>query len=107
MTTLNAFLTKYSDLAGHDLATCSQEELGKGLWTTSLEYDNDPSYVHVGFVDATFTLLPRADVVNRQIAALRQEQQRVRAEAAVSDTRIEAQINSLLAIEGAATEVQP
>jgi len=59
----------------------------------------------VGHADVTFTLLPRADVVTRQVACLRAEASKIKAEAGAAVTRIEAQINSLLAIEGAATEV--
>lgn len=105
MTTLNAYLTKYSILKGTDLHAESHDRLADGLWVTPHDYSNDPDYLLVGTAEVQITLMPRADVVNTQVVALRRQAENIKAEAGVAVMRIEQQINSLLAIEGAATEV--
>lgn len=106
MATINVYLTKYSSLRGADIHAATQDELAKGLWFTWHEFKDDPDYVLVGTADVTVNLMPRADVVSTQIACLRKQQQTIRAESQAADMRIERQINSLLAIENAASEVQ-
>lgn len=106
MTTLNAYLTKYCGLNGVDVHTVDHDTLARCLNFTSHKFDNDPEWVLVGTAEVTVTLMPRADVVNTQVAVLRKQAENIKAEAGAAVTRIEQQINSLLAIENA-TEVQP
>lgn len=106
MTTLNAYLSKYSELRGDDLHKTNHDALARGLWITHHDFGGDPDYVLVGTVEVAITLLPNADIVNTQVVALRAQAEKIKAEAGVAVMRIEQQINSLLAIENA-TEVQP
>jgi hypothetical protein len=103
-TKLNCYLSEYSSLRGQDLSKCTPEQLAKGLHHTS-HFFSDMNYVLVGHADVTVTLLPRGEAINRQVVSLRKQQTKIRAEAQAAANRIEQQINSLLAIEGAATEV--
>ena len=105
MTTLNAYLTKYSSLKSADLHAQTHDTLARELWLSPHDHTDDADYVIVGTADVQVHLMPRADVINTQVASLRQQAENIKAEAGVAVMRIEQQINSLLAIEGAATEV--
>lgn len=105
MTTLNVYLTKYSARRSDDLHAVGADKLADGLFFTAHTFSNDADYVLVGTAKVTISLLPRAEVVSTQLKALREQQQTIRAEAHVAAQRIEQAINSLLAIEGAASEV--
>ena len=107
MATLNAYLTKYGSLHGADLHKAKPDDLASGLFfSDGVWADEDPDYLLVGTAEITVSLKPREDVVKNQIAVLRKQQSDIRAMAEKESTRIEQQINSLLAIEGAANEVQ-
>ena len=104
MTTLNVYLSKYSVHRNADLATLDHETLASDLYITCHEF-KDTDYLLVGTAEVAVTLLPRADVLNGQIKNLRAQIEETRREAGVKVLQLERQINSLLAIEGAAQEI--
>ena len=105
-TTLNAYLTPASALQGRDLHTATPEQLAQYLYFSQVEPGacTPDGWVHVGTADIAVTLKPRAEYVSTQVAALRQRQRNLRAEAGAEDARLEREINSLLCIEGAVSE---
>jgi hypothetical protein len=98
MTTLNAYLSKYSGLRGTDLHKVEPDELARGLWFTTHDYGNDKDYVLVGTAEVTVTLMPQDAIVSTQIVALRAQQDNIKATAYAQTVEIERQIQSLLAI---------
>lgn len=56
-------------------------------------------YIMVGTAAIEITLFPKKEVTNRAVASLRKQQKHVLATAQAEATRIEGQIQSLLAIE--------
>ena len=101
---LYAYMNRWCELRGQDLHTLPHDKL-ESLHFNRHDWTNDPDYTLVGHAEVQVTLLPRAECVGRQVATLRAQQQKLRAESEAQVTRIEQQINSLLCIEGAATEV--
>lgn len=55
-------------------------------------------YMYVGDVDIAVTLLPKKTVTSNAVATLRKQKQKLQADTAAECTRIDAQIQSLLAI---------
>ena len=105
MSTLNVYVSQYSHLKGADLHAETQESLAQGLIVTTANFTAEQGYTLVGSAEVNITLFPRAEMVARQVDALRKEIEDTRMQAGVRCLQLERQINSLLCIEGAASEV--
>ena len=97
---LNVYLSKYSAHKASELHAIDHDALLRATHiATSYELREADGYTLVGTAEAQVTLFPPAECISRQVASLRSEQTKLRAESEAAVTRIEKQINSLLAIE--------
>ena len=96
---LNVYLSKYSAHKASELHALDHDALLKATHLTPAEWPTNEGYTLVGTAEAQVTLFPPAECISRQVASLRSEQTKLRAESEAAVTRIEKQINSLLAIE--------
>ena len=104
MSTLYAYLTKYSALTGVDLHSATKEQLVSGLHFSSLDMAAE-GWVKVGEAEVQVTLYSRAEVVGTAVSNLRKQITETKTQAGAQVLLLERQINSLLCIEGAASEV--
>lgn len=94
---LKAFLSPYSNVGPGDLD--SPNILGNlSFISGDGEYHIKNGYTHVGSAEISFTKLDHEKIVENKIEGLRQEAQAIRAEATAKVTRLEAHIQTLLAI---------
>ena len=106
--TINAFLSKYGELSADMLHTATPEELARNLVVSPHDYTAGSTagdYILVGKAEVSITLFPRAEVVSGQVAALRKQIDDERRDSGLRLLRLERQINNLLCIENAASEV--
>ena len=107
MSKLNAYLPKYSSLAGADLHAATHDQLANNLTFSNGDWiKTDADYALVGTVEVTVTLLPREEAVQRHVVALRAQQANIRAAAHAQTVELERQINSLLAITHDSTSTE-
>jgi hypothetical protein len=94
---LNAYIGPYCNVKLHELKDTKPEQL---MMLSYLKTDLQPGngYTLVGSVIGTLNLLPVADVAEDRIALLKQRQQELRAKSEAEVTRLEGEIQSLLAI---------
>ena len=102
--TIFAHLSPYSMLAGTDLHAATHDQLARNLYFSPHE-NMAADWLKVGTAQVVVTLAPRADVIAATVAELRRQIEEARADAGVKCMKLEQQINSLLCIENAATEV--
>ena len=81
MSRIYAYITEYSEARGQDLHTMPADKLVPALAYSSSPNMNGMGWLKVGTATVTVHLDPRAEVVGNAVAALRQEQAKVRAEA--------------------------
>ena len=91
--TIGVWMTPYNTLTAEQLR---DEKCIRTLQYTA--YNMAPEWIKVGTAEITVTLSTDADITNSAIAALRAEQQTIRADAEVNVQQIEQRIQSLLAI---------
>jgi len=106
MSRLNVYQSKYSSLQGADLTTLTNDHLARGLYITAHDFSDDKDHVLVGYAEVQITLMPRAEVVSAQVAALRKQIEDEKLRSGMRLLELDRQINSLLCIEGAASEVK-
>lgn len=89
-----AYVTQYSSITPKDIQEGNRvDELCFGSWK------NPPDgWTCVGDAEITFTPVDNKTLVDNKVQALRSEAASIRAEAAAKVTRIETQIQNLLAI---------
>ena len=91
--TITAWMTPYNTLNADQLRD------PKCIHQLSYSHHNmAPEWIKVGTAEVTLTLETDADITNNAIAALRVEQQQVRADAEIKAQKIERRIQTLLAI---------
>lgn len=97
-TTLNVVASNYCAFTPEDYATKDGHTLGQGLayWPTSYSIDN--GFSKVGTAEVTITLHDPDDLIANKVEALRAEKQQTLADAQAKATRLESQIQQLLAI---------
>ena len=105
MSKMYVYLTQYSRLQGKDLHAQTAEQLAEGTHLSSSPDMSGDGWVKVGEAQVQFALYPRADVVADLVAGYREQITKTHAAAGAVVLRLEGQINSLLCIEGAASEV--
>lgn len=94
--TLGVYISKYSELTPANIHNASNEDLAKG--TALFAFNGPKEWTRVGTAQVTFSLDCYQDMVASKVQALCAEQKEVLAEAQATSTRIEEQIQSLLAI---------
>ena len=97
MATLTAYLA-HSWRTPAELAGLSQDELASSLHFTAHDMSGSAGWTEVGSAEITVTLKSHADMVNDTITALREAKRELLAKAEAESTRIEGQIQKLLAI---------
>ena len=97
-TTLNVVASQHCEFTLEDYATKDAQELAQRLsyWPTHWDIDGGGSLV--GTAEVTITLHDADDLIANKVAALRAEKAQTLAEAEAKATRLERQIQQLLAI---------
>jgi len=93
---IGAWLPTFSGLQPHELDPLTDEQLARTLYFTTGKPDG---YIRIGTATVTLALDSREEVARTAVATLRAQQTKVRADAEAAATRIEAQIQSILALE--------
>jgi len=103
---LKAYLSPYSVIKANGIHGASAQELAHSLTflAADWEYVKKDGYTEVGEVSGNLYLFNATDIVGAKIAALKEEQTKVRAEAEAKATRLEGEIQSLLSIENGASK---
>lgn len=102
-TTLNVVASQYCSFTPNDYATANGQTLARGLAYWPTDFTLDSGFSKVGTAEVTITLHDPDDLIANKVAALKAEKTQTLADAEAKATRIERQIQQLLAIthEGA------
>lgn len=101
-----AFVSPHSHISPTDLAKPESITGMVFVAEDAVDYWTKDGYTQVGTAQITVELLDRDQMVSNKIEALRSQAVNIRAEATAKVTKIEGQINQLLAIENG-TAPQP
>ena len=97
-TTLNVVASQYCGFTPTDYATADGQTLAQGLAYWPTHFTLDSGYSKVGTAEVTITLHDPDDLIANKVEALRAEKQQTLADAQAKATRLERQIQQLLAI---------
>lgn len=97
--TIAAYMYRGSSGLPRDLSKATPEQLAGNLTFSASDWiKRDADYVCVGEATISVKLASYAEVVDAHVKALREHQKKVQADAAAEVTRIEGEIQKLLAI---------
>lgn len=94
---LKAYISEHSSIGPDELKNMPEEKLVRSL-SYSMHDMTTNGWTLVGIAQLTVELAADQDIINGQVNALKLQKQQVLAKAEAESTRIERQIQSLLAI---------
>ena len=95
---LSVLTSPYSSLTPEDFATAPADRIASGVVFWTPECGIPEGYSLVGAGEITFTLHDRDSIIASKVEALKAEKTQTLAEAQAKATRLESQIQQLLAI---------
>lgn len=97
-TTLNVVASQYCSFTPTDYATADGQTLAQGLAYWPTHFTLDSGFSKVGTAEVTITLHDPDELIGNKVAALKAEKAQTLADAQAKATRLESQIQQLLAI---------
>lgn len=93
---VGVYLPSYSSVTPEDLVSADDAMLIKRIQFSAL--DMTPEWARIGTATVTVTLATTESIVQGQVATLKAQQRKVKGDAEAEVTKLERQIQSLLAI---------
>jgi hypothetical protein len=98
---LFGYLRPHSEVAAHEVADATDDQLARGLCWVANDWRDDPDWPCAAIATISIERVPLAVLVPQQVELLRKQQRDVLAAAQATAVEIDRQINKLLAIEHA------